>query len=327
MRIHNESKDPGRSPQWAAFKLRDRGLSVLTPALALLMLALLISGCGPGFPIMTADQETWLLDVAELKERVAALEGGTTAGAADVQEEIGNINVEVAEAASGLEEIRQEFSFIRGNLEEADFDRTQIREEVQSGADALTDVNERLAAVEAGLLEAGERLEAFTASMDSASETAAALDERVAALEHEVPEAPIAKTESKEQEPEILYAEGFKAIKDSEHRKASDNFTRFIAAYPEHKLADHAQYWLGEIYYAKGDWEKAILEFDKVIKNYPEGDKVPAATLKQGYSFEKLGLAKEAEVLLGHVIEKFPKSDEAAKAKSRLEEMKGAPKK
>ncbi len=341
MSIHNESENPGRSLHWAALKLRDKGskegraqrawrakpawqggLSVLTPIFALLTLALLISGCGPGFPIMTAAQETLLLDVTELKDRVAAIEGGTTAGAADVQEELGNINVEVAEAASGLEEIRQEFSFIRGNLEEADFERAQIKEEVQSGADTLKDVSERLDSIEAGFLETGEQLEAMTASMDSASKAAAALDERLAALERKGPETPVAKAESKEQDPEDLYAEGFKAIKDTEYRKASDRFTRFIAAYPEHKLADHAQYWLGEIYYAKGDWEKAILEFDKVLKNYPKGDKVPAATLKQGYSFEKLGLTKEAEVLLGQVVEKFPKSDEAAKAKSRLKELK-----
>jgi tol-pal system protein YbgF len=183
-------------------------------------------------------------------------------------------------------------------------------------------VGERLDSMEAGLLETGEKLVPLTLSLDKMGQAAAALDERLTALENKGPEAAIAKAESKVQDPEALYAEGFKAIKDNEHRKASDKFTKFIAAYPEHKLADHAQYWLGEIYYAKGEWEKAILEFDKVIKNYPEGDKVPAATLKQGYSFEKLGLTKEAEVLLGHVVEKFPQSDEAAKAKSRLEEMK-----
>jgi tol-pal system protein YbgF len=178
--------------------------------------------------------------------------------------------------------------------------------------------------MEEGLLETGVQIEALTASMDSASKAAATLDERLAAIEGKGPEAapPTPKAESKEQDPEALYGEGFKAIKDNEYREASDRFTRFLAAYPEHKLADHAQYWLGEIYYAKGDWEKAILEFDKVLKNYPKGDKVPAATLKQGYSFEKLGLTKEAGVLLGQVVEKFPKSDEAAKAKSRLEEMK-----
>ncbi len=352
MSIHDESENIGRSLHWAAFKLRDSGerghlggagvrkgstgswaqrawqggLRVLTPTLVLLMLAFLISGCGPGFPIMTAEQETFGLDVTELKDRVAALEGGTTAGGADMQEEL---NMEMAETASGLEEIRQEFSFIRGNLEEADFERTQIKDEIQSGLDTLQGVSERLDPLEAGLLETREQLEALTASLDSASKAAAALGDRLTALEGKSTEAAIAaiaKAERNEQDPEDLYAEGFKAIKDTEYRRASDRFTRFIDAYPEHKLADHAQYWLGEIYYAKGDWEKAILEFDKVIKNYPEGDKVPAATLKQGYSFGKLGLTKEAKVLLGHVVEKFPKSDEAVKAKSRLEELKGASK-
>ena len=80
----------------------------------------------------------------------------------------------------------------------------------------------------------------------------------------------------------------------------------------------NAQYWLGEIYYAKGDWEMAILEFDKVIKKYPNAEKAPASLLKQGFAFEKLGSTKEATVLLREVMDKYPKSSEASIAKKRL---------
>lgn len=303
------------------------GLGLLTPVLSLMTLAIVVYGCGPGFPIMTAAQESYFKDVDELKERVSSIEGGSTIEAAEIKEALSNTNVEVADAMVGLEELRQELSFIRGTIEEADFDRAQIKETTQAGDDAMDEtlkvVSERVEALEEGLLKTGEKLDSIMASLDSTSKTDAVQDEtdhamdlRLKALESGGP-----KAAAKTQDPETLYSEGFKAIKNKEFREASDKFEEFISEHPKHELADHAQYWLGEIYYAKGDWEKAILEFDKVIKNYPKGVKVPAAMLKQGYSFEKMGLAKEARVLLGNVTEKFPKSDEAAKAKNRLKKM------
>ncbi len=305
-----------------------RGQRLLTPVLALMTLVIVLYGCGPGFPIMTAEQESYLNDVDNLKERVSFIEGGSTVEAAEIKEGINNINVEMADAMIGLEELRQELSFIRGTIEEADFDRGQIKENAQLGNTTLDETlkvtSERVEALEEGLLKTGEKLDSIMASLDSASKTAAALDDtaqamdlRLTALESEGP-----KEAAKAQDPEALYSEGFKAIKNKEFGEAGDKFEKFISQHPKHKLADHAQYWLGEIYYARGDWEKAILEFDKVIKNYPDGSKVPAATLKQGYSFEKMGLTKEARVLLGNVIEKFPKSAEAAKAKTRLTKIK-----
>jgi len=38
---------------------------------------------------------------------------------------------------------------------------------------------------------------------------------------------------------------------------------------------------IGETYYLKKDFEKAILEYEKAIVKYPEGDKIPAAIYKQ----------------------------------------------
>ncbi|MEE9591314.1 MAG: tetratricopeptide repeat protein, partial [Thermodesulfobacteriota bacterium] len=82
-----------------------------------------------------------------------------------------------------------------------------------------------------------------------------------------------------------------------------------------------AQYWIGEIFYAKGDWERAILEFDDVIKKYPKGDKVPAALLKEGLSFSRLGAKKESRLLLTRVIKNYPKSNEADIAKKKLDNL------
>ena len=55
--------------------------------------------------------------------------------------------------------------------------------------------------------------------------------------------------------------------------------------YPKSNSADNAQFWIGEIYYREKWYEKAILEYQKVIENYPQGNKISAALLKQGLHF------------------------------------------
>ncbi|MBI5599070.1 MAG: tol-pal system protein YbgF, partial [Deltaproteobacteria bacterium] len=118
-----------------------------------------------------------------------------------------------------------------------------------------------------------------------------------------------------------LYLEGLDLVRvNKDYEKGLQAFERFLSLYPDHELSDNAQYWIGEAYYATGDWEKAILEFNKVIKNYPKGDKVPAALLKQAFSFERLGAMKESGILLKKVIAEHPKSTEAEIAEKHLKE-------
>jgi tol-pal system protein YbgF len=314
-----------------------------TPAFLLFVfLCTALVGCGPGFPIQTAEQaayfsnvETLMKENAELKKRVSTLEKGGTAGTAQVRGELEDVKASSADAAVGIQEIRQEFSFIRGSFEEAEFERAQIKEDIRFTGESVKELVSRLETIETSVQASDERVSALEASTGQRREdvaglgtTLSSLEERVAELESRAaapppppPPSPAAAPPV-EKKPEDLYARGLKHTKEKEYRKAADTFVKFLADFPDHKLADHAQYWLGEISYAKGDWERAILEFNKVIKNYPDGDKVPAATLKQAFSFEKIGSTKEARVLLEQVVEKFPKSNEAGMAKKHLQGLK-----
>ena len=72
----------------------------------------------------------------------------------------------------------------------------------------------------------------------------------------------------------------------------------------------------------KKDFEKAILEYEKVITKYPESGKIPAALFKQALAFMELGDKTNAKNLLRKVIERFPHSEQAEMSKKRLEGMK-----
>ncbi|GMR04326.1 MAG: tol-pal system protein YbgF [Thermodesulfobacteriota bacterium] len=287
-------------------------------------LALVFTGCGPGFPLMTAEQEQLVKNVdtlmkgnQELKERISALEGGGPGGGAE------DIKMTVAEALNSVEEMRRELSFIRGTIEDSENQRAQLAEDMAAVNEALKNLEEKMAArgVAGGETfgDAGEIAALKDAVMEN-REKIAAIEATIASMGKKA-EAP-RKTVPAREDPEEMYFRGYRLVKDGEMDKAAGVFKDFLQVYPKHKLADHARYWLGEIYYSQGDWERAILEFDKVIKEYPKGDKVPAATLKEGFSFLKLGAPKEARLLLERVVEKFPEAPEAEIAKKRLEELK-----
>ncbi len=95
-----------------------------------------------------------------------------------------------------------------------------------------------------------------------------------------------------------------------------------LKLYPKSPQADNAQFWLGETYYREKWYEKAILEYQKVIEKYPKGNKVPASLLKQGLAFHSLGDKANTRLILTELIKKYPKSNEAKIAKQKLKRLK-----
>jgi len=119
-----------------------------------------------------------------------------------------------------------------------------------------------------------------------------------------------------------LYKDAYETFQKGNLEGARRKFEAFLKQYPNTELSDNAQFWIGETYYLKKDFEKAILEYEKAIAKYPEGDKIPAALFKQALAFLELGDKTNARNLLKRVIERYPHSEQAEMAKKRLETIK-----
>jgi tol-pal system protein YbgF len=119
-----------------------------------------------------------------------------------------------------------------------------------------------------------------------------------------------------------FYKDAYETFQRGDLEGARRKFEAFLKQYPNTELSDNAQFWIGETYYQKKDFEKAILEYEKAIAKYPEGDKIPAALLKQALAFLELGDKTNARNLLKRVIERYPHSDQAEMAKKKLEGIK-----
>ena len=131
-----------------------------------------------------------------------------------------------------------------------------------------------------------------------------------------------AKDPAKKQDKEKAYSDAYQFFKDGNYDKARSEFQNFLSVYPDSEYSDNAQFWVGECYFFEKKYEAAILEYEKVTKNYPNGNKVPYALLKQGLSFLKLGDKTSAKLLLQEVIKDYPNTNQARIARSSLQEIK-----
>jgi len=87
---------------------------------------------------------------------------------------------------------------------------------------------------------------------------------------------------------------------------------------PSGELADNALYWIGETYFAAGNYAEASKYYKRVTVEFSEQNKAPDALFKIALAFAKasdLGMAKQT---LEEVIRRYPYSSAAASAKLEL---------
>jgi tol-pal system protein YbgF len=113
--------------------------------------------------------------------------------------------------------------------------------------------------------------------------------------------------------PESLYKKSDEALLRRQFGDAESGFRKFLASYPDHNLAGSAQYWLGETFYAQGDYKTAAQNFLHGYQKYPKSRRAPDSLLKLGIALAKLGQKDQACSFLGNVGGEYPKAVEANK--------------
>lgn len=121
---------------------------------------------------------------------------------------------------------------------------------------------------------------------------------------------------------QAAYQKAFNLLKDGHYDDAIAAFHDMLSTYPGGKLADNAQYWIGEAHFAARRFREAATEFGKVINNYPQSPKVPDAMLKLGFSYYELADWTKARDTLEQLKGRYPQSTAAQLADRRLQKMK-----
>lgn len=119
--------------------------------------------------------------------------------------------------------------------------------------------------------------------------------------------------------PEATYEQAYENLLRRHFTEAEDGFNLFLQKYRDHSLAGNAQYWLGETYFAQGNFREAAKAFLAGYKDFGKSRKAPDSLVKLGVSLLRLDQHDQACAAFAAVGDKFPKAAEARK-RAHLEE-------
>ncbi len=126
--------------------------------------------------------------------------------------------------------------------------------------------------------------------------------------------------------PDVLYNNALRDYNGGKNDLATQEFGDYIKFYPSTDLAGNAYFYLAEIQFKARDYQTAVANYDLVLQNFPSGNKAAAAQLKKGFALLELGKEDEGTQELKRVIQRYPRTTEAAQARERLRKPRGVSK-
>lgn len=118
---------------------------------------------------------------------------------------------------------------------------------------------------------------------------------------------------------ESQYNYAFSLLHNRDYSGAEQALRAFLAAHPRGKLAGNAQYWLGETYYARGDYEQAAVTFMNGYRDFPTSTKGPDNLLKLGLSLSRTGKKAEACSAFSRISSQYPSATDATRRRAQAE--------
>jgi tol-pal system protein YbgF len=119
-----------------------------------------------------------------------------------------------------------------------------------------------------------------------------------------------------------LYNDAFKKLQDGDYAGAERGFKAFLQSNPRHTLAGNAQYWLGETYYARRDYQNAMTAFAEGYKVYKASPKGPDNLLKLGVTLAVLGRKPDACAVFAKFSQDYPRATDLQKRRVEQERQK-----
>ncbi len=266
---------------------------------------------GATFVWLSACVQPQQIELLEREQR--RLRGDT----ASVHSDVESLRASLADTRANLQQIQRDFNALKERIEETRYQvGRQLGQSSREGDQRVKDLETRVAKLD-------ESLKAQEALLRSRDEELKQLRDTLQTAQKALPEPSPgnAMSEAAAGETDAIrrdYEAAWRLLDKKDYKAAITRFKDFLKKYPKSNLANNAQYWIGESHYALREFDQAIIEFDAVRRKYPQGEKVPAALLKQGFAFAELGEKVNARLVLQEVAEKYPNSPEAAKAKLRL---------
>ena len=118
--------------------------------------------------------------------------------------------------------------------------------------------------------------------------------------------------------PTQAYDQATTDLTQGRYAMALTGYREFLKRFPEHDLADNAQYGAGECFFAQSQFDSALVEYARVGATWGRGDRAPASLYKLGLCEERLGRNADARRSFEDLVARFPQSGEAQLARDRI---------
>lgn len=108
--------------------------------------------------------------------------------------------------------------------------------------------------------------------------------------------------------------------RDQNLPEAEKALRSFVEAHPDSPQVSNAQYWLGETFFARKDYQQAAAAFAEGYKKYPKSAKAPDTLLKLGMSLAQLNRRKDACAAYTRLLDNHPTASAAIKGRAQREQ-------
>jgi tol-pal system protein YbgF len=247
-------------------------------------------------------------DIVQLQTQVQQLQDQMTQMKQSFDERMGVMKNLIEQNTDAANKVTSAIEQLQNTLNKQQQDRggqvDQISGQIQALNDTMDELKVRLAKV-------SKQLEDMQSAQQSLAASQAQQQQQQAAMAQAPP-------------PDVLYNNALRDYNGGKPDLATQEFNDYIKFYPNTDLAGNAYFYLAEIQYKAGDYKKAVPNYDLVLLNFPGGNKAAAAQLKKGFALIELGQQDEGAQELRHVIQRYPRTNEATQAREKLRKMGGA---
>jgi len=218
---------------------------------------------------------------------------------------IGEMKNMMDQNTDSMNKVTASITALQGSLEKLQNDNgakvDQLSGQIQALNDSLDELKARLAKV-------SKQLEDMQAAQQSVAAGQAAQQAQQQALAQAPP-------------PDVLYNNALRDYNAAKNDLAKQEFGDYVKFYASTDLAGNAYFYLAELAYKQGNFQEAVQNYDQVLQNFPTGNKAPSSDLKKGLALIELGKKDDGIAELRHVIQRYPRSNEALQAKDRLRKL------
>jgi len=248
-------------------------------------------------------------EIIQLQTQVEQLQQQMTLMQQSFNERMGVMKNLVEQQTDSANKISAAIADLQSSITKQQQDRASQVDQISGQIQALNDTMDEL---KVRLAKLSKQLE----DMQSAQQSLAAQQAQAQQQAQAMAQAPA---------PDVLYNNALRDYNGGNNDLATQEFNDYLKFYPNTDLAGNAYFYLAEIEYKAGDFKKAIANYDLVLQNFPSGNKAAGAQMKKGFALIELGQQDEGVKELRHVIQRYPRTPEAAQARERLRKLAPAP--